>query len=609
MQPAGSGADADALCAPVERLLRPDGSGAQAQVQSMLALLRSGRLEDALKGCEQLSEFACESRRLEPACDGREVAGAAGALAAVVGATRTHPQLQLVCCATLFDLCEHHARNCTRAGAAGAIDAVLTAAEVVAERSADLEPLPLVALHFLTVSDAANATAAVAAGALEHIIGQMRARPAAAAVQNIGCCLTTLAKLDAAAAARAIEAGAIDVCLACMGAHPSHVQLCGNGCGALQVLYEREHVIESSAHARALAAAAVAAVLRALDAHRGNADVQTTGVRVLRIIAGTSCVHQTAVGAAAAVPSCVAALRAHPGSARVQQSGISALGVLCANADGKANATAAATAGTLQLVLAAMDAHEDEDLQADGCYTIATLCDSGVAVAVAQHARAAVTVVRAMRAYGASARNVQRNGCVALVAIAAASAASLASARAAGAVEAVVGTLHAIQRGAFVDLDALCRVCVSALKILVAASAAGDVRAAAAQDAAVRAGALERTGDVPSSAHVSGLLAHVDAALADAARRHDAAPCAHAAACARCAAFRARGKMCALPSCSARRRSDAGDAKKKLLRCARCEKAMYCCKAHQTADWAPRHQAECRRPQARGGGASGSAET
>jgi hypothetical protein len=40
--------------------------------------------------------------------------------------------------------------------------------------------------------------------------------------------------------------------------------------------------------------------------------------------------------------------------------------------------------------------------------------------------------------------------------------------------------------------------------------------------------------------------------LAGAAWRHDAAPCAHAGACERCTAARARGEVCALPGCGLR---------------------------------------------------------
>jgi hypothetical protein len=603
MEPAG--ADADALCAPVERLLRPAGSGAQAQVQSMLALLRSGRPEDALEGCTQLVDFASDSMEQEPACDGREVAGAAGAVAAVVSAMRTDTQwLQQLGCVVLACLCREHEGNCARAGVAGAIEAVLTATELV---GTDNTSSKLLALHALTDGDAHNAAAAIDAGALECVVAVMRAHRALEQVQDGGChCFLVLVELDAPARARAIAAGAIDAVLDGMAAHASSSELSANGCYALKALYGNGRVIESSAHARARAKAAVRAVLKALDAHRSDEDVQSGGCDALNTIARTVCIMHAAVGAAGAVPSVLAALRAHPGSADVQESGIAVLSQLCAGADGKANAAAAVAAGAVPLVLAAMGTFlADERVQGHSCLALAYIVSSGAAVAAAQHARMAEAVVRTMQMH-ASSVPVQRNGCHALGDIAVSSPASLDSARGAGAIEAVVGTLRGIQRGTLTGCDVLISLCVGALIELMAATAAGDVRAAAAQDAAVRAGAMERVCDVPPSANFSSLLARIDAALADAARRHDTAPCAHAAACERCAAFRARGKMCWLPSCGARRRTDAGDAKKKLLRCARCEMAMYCSRAHQTADWAPRHKAECREPQA-AGGASGNA--
>ncbi len=148
--------------------------------------------------------------------------------------------------------------------------------------------------------------------------------------------------------------------------------------------------------------------------------------------------------------------------------------------------------------------------------------------------------------------------------------------------------------------------CAAARTLQARWVAADDAEADAVQDSAVRAGALNFVGDLTPNAEYDSFFRQLERALAGAVRRHDAAPCAHAAACERCAVLRSRGKVCALPSCGARQRTDVDDAAKKLLRCARCEKAVYCCKPHQTADWAVRHKAECRKPEA-GDGASGSA--
>jgi hypothetical protein len=81
----------------------------------------------------------------------------------------------------------------------------------------------------------------------------------------------------------------------------------------------------------------------------------------------------------------------------------------------------------------------------------------------------------------------------------------------------------------------------------------------------------------------------LDDVLEEAEARHDAGACG-AAGCTRCAGQRARGELCALPSCGARTRADGSG--KKLQRCSGCEAEAYCGAAHQRADWA-RHKPRC----------------
>jgi hypothetical protein len=76
--------------------------------------------------------------------------------------------------------------------------------------------------------------------------------------------------------------------------------------------------------------------------------------------------------------------------------------------------------------------------------------------------------------------------------------------------------------------------------------------------------------------------------LQPAAQQHDARPCTHAG-CKRCEAARARGKMCALAGCGARKR-EGGE--KKLWRCSTCRTARYCSE-HCMRDDSARHQLEC----------------
>ncbi len=53
----------------------------------------------------------------------------------------------------------------------------------------------------------------------------------------------------------------------------------------------------------------------------------------------------------------------------------------------------------------------------------------------------------------------------------------------------------------------------------------------------------------------------------------------------------APARVCALPSCEARRRADYDD--KKLMKCAACGRVVYCCKEHQRAHWR-HHKALCK---------------
>jgi hypothetical protein len=591
------------------------GRSAEEQVASVLALLRSGRLIDAVNACEVISAFAEHSfkQKQERAGGWRETAGAAGALAAVVGAMRTHPgdwQAQDFGCRALLTLCAEHAPNCARAVAAGAIIAVLDALPL----PCPYEMMNATELLFLLTSlNLDFAAAAVAAGGLECVIAHMRKHAALAVLQQTCCVLlATLARLDSR---RAVQAGAIEVVLTAVRTHGDSSGLCDGACGALRILYDDKRVVESSTEARARADASVRAALQAMDAHRADAGTQSHGCQLLGSIARNDCVSQAAIGARGIVPSVAAALRAHPGSVFVQMNGISAFAALCTRSG--ARAADAASAGLLELVLAAMQIHvEDETVVLHVCGSLVELLVSNFKVTAAHDARVPMAVLAAMRVHCGSA-NAQWRCCAVLRAFAILSAASLAMTRAAGAVHAVVGAVH-MQRHAEDDVPpgelservSFVVSCILALNMLLVGAAAGDAAAEAARDAALRAGALERLGPVlPGQPVYNGLCAQLKALLSKAARRHDAAPCAHAAACQRCAAARARGDMCALPSCGARTRADAAaGASTKLLRCARCQKEPYCCAEHQRADWAARHKAECRKPEAGGSGASGSAQ-
>jgi hypothetical protein len=83
------------------------------------------------------------------------------------------------------------------------------------------------------------------------------------------------------------------------------------------------------------------------------------------------------------------------------------------------------------------------------------------------------------------------------------------------------------------------------------------------------------------------------AAAAALARRQGVCDAGPGCDCCRCAAARAAGHMCALPSCGARARGAAAP----LRKCSACRGASYCDAAHQRLDWA-RHKGDCRRAAA-----------
>jgi hypothetical protein len=162
-------------------------------------------------------------------------------------------------------------------------------------------------------------------------------------------------------------------------------------------------------------------------------------------------------------------------------------------------------------------------------------------------------------------------------------------AHAAGAIEAVVTAISDITTTVALDGDNRGSELSTASWLLVAL--VWDSKPHMAR--AVRAGALEvllaaalQVQDADAASARNDLIGDLRAAAA----RHDAAgACAHAD-CARCAAMRARGAMCALPGCCARTRADG---KTKLLRCGSCDAAWYCGAPHQRNDWA-RHRDACR---------------
>jgi hypothetical protein len=112
----------------------------------------------------------------------------------------------------------------------------------------------------------------------------------------------------------------------------------------------------------------------------------------------------------------VVALRTHVAVARVAEMAGERLRILCAP---EGSEQAAAEAGAIEAVVAAMRAHpQEEGVQKDGCSALADMCCGNDAAAAARTQRAAAAgaieeVVAAMRAHPQE-EKVQENGCLVL---------------------------------------------------------------------------------------------------------------------------------------------------------------------------------------------------
>jgi hypothetical protein len=182
-------------------------------------------------------------------------------------------------------------------------------------------------------------------------------------------------------------------------------------------------------------------------------------------------------------------------------------------------------------------------------------------------------------------------------------AAALADASAAGAPEAVVAAMLAH----FDDTGGASS--VEAMDVHVPGCAALECLLLRTHDhtgnalRALRAGAMRLAPKLDAEAAEMGLpCSNIVMELHRATAEHDAAPCAHAATCARCEELRRKGlgAVCGAPGCSVQHGRDGG----KLLRCSGCKAVAYCSTAHQKEDW-PAHKAACK--QLRAGAAAAGA--
>jgi hypothetical protein len=514
---------------------------------ALAVLQRPGASAELSNPCVVL--LMCVSRT--PA--GRRCTVTAGGLEAVAAAMHTHPTdrvLQSNGCCAVGSMCAVDADLKLRGGAAGAVEAVVTALTMPQphEITAVLAVQACVALTNLA-KNVVNGGRAIAAGALPAIVAAMGALDADAEVQHLGAmALHSIVSGMPERGLAAFAAGAIPALLAAMRSHPGAAGVQEHACNALSFL--------AGALPRAAAAAvsggALPLIAAALRTHAAEREIQHDGCAAVASICGGNEAHIIEAGAAGAVEAVVAALRVQAWQAdhRMQN----ALLVLCHTVGVPANAARAHAGGAVQLAVAAARAH------AAHVHIVQYACDA-VCVLTTQHAP-----------------------CFDVAADC-------------GVIELAVEALLS-----FTDADgAHSALHHSGLRMLHCVIHSNEMHAVRA----VRAGALELGRPLPAEPALNDLAVRVRheramlmTVLRAAVERHDAASAACGAAagdCRRCSTLRADGVLCSLAGCGARHRTGdpAGEgAGRRLLRCASCRHAAYCSAHHQRDDWR-RHKAEC----------------
>ncbi len=525
----------------------------------------------------------CEAAAVEAASAQELQAVAAALVTALQLHGRSHVVLAQYACAALGNLALLSAVCAATARARGGLQAVLDAMRAHTG-DAPCVGSGCVALGSLGGPEEETRRAAGAAGAIEALLEASQAHPQHAGVQVVMCdALQQLIKDCAANASRACAAGGMErVVTALHTLTEARDRKLWIGCRAVWMLLDAADAERSLSVPQADVVRAIQAVVAAMDALPDDAAVQQEGCGALHLLMETP-THCIVAGNAGAVRAVVRSLFAAAAAADVPwlTSSCNALARVCEGLE--RNQAEAVAAGATPVVIAILSAHRAHDaLQRAGVDALLWLAN-----VPRDHAPDAIAlleaVVAAMHADAASgfSNKLQMYGCAAIFAgIKLNQGAVEEHALACGGISAVMGVINRSPR---VD-EEIFSAAVHALDALT------HTETAAHEAAVVRAGALEA---ILEDGRPVGARMEEDfmPRLRAAAQRHDAAPCAHAD-CARCAAAaRAGGSMCALAGCSAATRAGAGD--KRLLRCARCRTAAYCCEAHQRSDWG-RHKRECR---------------
>jgi hypothetical protein len=243
----------------------------------------------------------------------------------------------------------------------------------------------------------------------------------------------------------------------------------------------------------------------------------------------------------------------------------------------------------VDVTMAALRAHPSEaNAQGQALRALGRACLQPHAAARASAAGAAGAALRAMRDHRAEPA-VQGGGCEVFAALEELERSSKPAAARAGALGAVGAVVDVLRAGPETmlridELQTLQTLAVVTLLELISGDKCNSLRA-------LHAGALSVL-DTPRMRAAMDQCRNAHAALVEALTAVAAEHVLSAAGrrCSACAALRERGAMCGAAGCGACARPGGGG---RLLMCARCRRAAYCCKEHQQAAWRASHKAEC----------------
>jgi hypothetical protein len=557
---------------------------------------------------QALSEaaFARVHAAIEAASDMDDFSLAVAAQAREIDAHAAHPEVQASllfslsscaadCSTPTRAIADRYAPHLTLDALRDIADVALRALRANATASAIVAAAAFSALYepacALPAHESAGAVIRLAVEALRGS-GDFAAHAASEEVACAACVALSNAMVDDKQKMRlAADAGALGALVAAMRRFPRcrALQICA--CSALYDLFAAFPAeLQADADARHAAGAATAT----LSAFPDDARLAKEAAFALGAFVNRNTALHTRELLTSFIRAVTSALRRHVADERVAEACCSALGCLDFSSPVMPPSAVEAVVDDVMAALRTHSAHAV--VQESGLFALwsAFRCPHAVAHAVAAGAVAAA--VRAMRGHRA-APCVQAAGCCVLKSLLDNDVATRARAGALGAVAAVVDVLRA-GRGSSADAlelersDAKCRRkygqspqewAVTALRSLLRSNLTDNCLRA------VHAGALSvlQTPRVQAAASSKlDELAVVITTLKTTAEEH----LRSRPACAACTALRACGAMCGFAGCAACARPEDGG---RLLVCARCRRAAYCCKAHQQAAWRASHKAQC----------------